>query len=65
MCFGGILFITSLCLLLFDVKIDSIYISIFAYGGIILFTFCGFFTVCKSIKDCFDANHEEDHFNEI
>ena len=60
MCFGGFLFITSLCLLLFNIEIESIYINIFAYGGIILFGFCGFLTVWKSINDCIEANHEED-----
>ena len=60
MCFGGALFITSLCLLLYNVAIASIYINIMAYSGILIFGICGLLTVCKSVEDCIEANHEED-----
>ena len=39
---GGCLFICSLCLLLFQVNIEIVYINIMAYTGIIFFGIGGF-----------------------
>lgn len=58
---GGCLFLCSLCLLLFQVDMEIIYVNIMAYIGIILFGIGGLLTVIESVQKCLEANKEEDN----